>query len=72
VILELQAFAWIMCHAQFIFFTTKITLRLRSGQAPDTKGAENLSSELRALRVLRGENIFTTNPEKPELSLVAN
>jgi hypothetical protein len=44
--------------------TTKITLRRRSGQAPDMKGSENYNSELRGpfgfaqgmLRVLRGEN----------------
>jgi len=31
----------------------------------DTKGSDNLFSELRDLRVLRGENIFTVNPENP-------
>jgi len=36
--MELQAFVWIMCQFQFVLFTTKITLRLRSGQATDTKG----------------------------------
>jgi len=55
----LQVFVWIMCHAQFILFTTKST--------KDTKVAENLNSELRALRVLRGENIFAINPEEPKL-----
>jgi len=36
-------------------FSTKVTLRLRSGQATDTRGSEHYYSELRALRVLRGE-----------------
>ena len=28
-------------HAMLILLTTKITLRLRSGRAPDTKGSDN-------------------------------
>jgi len=31
----------------------------------DTKGSDNLYSELRALRVLRGENYFNINQENP-------
>src|SRR5262245_15258959 len=38
-----------MCHVQLVLFTTKRTKR----------------SLLRALRVLRGENIFTANPKEP-------
>jgi hypothetical protein len=48
---------WVMCHVQFVLFTTKST--------KDTKGSKNFYSELRALRVLRGENIFAVNPEEP-------
>jgi hypothetical protein len=36
-----------MRHVQFVLFTTKLT--------KDTKGSDILNSELRALRVLRGE-----------------
>jgi len=58
-----------MSQVQFVLLTTKITLRLRSGQAPDTKGSDDQNSELRApfdfaqdmLRVLRGEIIPTIN-----------
>jgi hypothetical protein len=48
-----------MCHAQFILVTTKST--------KDTKVSDDKDSELRALRVLRGENIFTVIPEEPKM-----
>jgi hypothetical protein len=40
-----------MRQVQFVLFTPKVTLRLRSGRAPDTKGSDILNSELRALRI---------------------
>src|SRR5438132_13337099 len=46
-----------MCHVQLVLFTTKST--------KDTKGSDNQNSELRALRVLSGENIFIASPEEP-------
>ena len=49
---------WTMRHVQFVLFTTKLTLRLRSGRAPDTKGSDILNSELRDFRVLRGEHLL--------------
>jgi hypothetical protein len=55
----LQAFVWIKYHVQLVLFTTKST--------KDTKVSDDKDSELRALRVLRGENIFTGNPEAPSL-----
>ena len=39
-LMVLQAFVWKRCHVQFVLFTTKITLRRRSGQAPNTKGSD--------------------------------
>jgi hypothetical protein len=48
---------------QVVLFTTKITKH--------TKGSEKLNSELRALRVLRGESIFTLNLEEPLLPVSA-
>jgi hypothetical protein len=42
------------------FLTTKRT--------KDTKVSDNYYSELRALRVLRGEYSFTLNPEEPFFS----
>jgi hypothetical protein len=42
---------WTRRHVEFVLFTTKLTLRLRSGRASDTKGSDILSSELRALRI---------------------
>jgi len=61
----LQAFVWLKYHVQLVLFTTKST--------KDTKVSVYKTSELRApfgfaqdmLRVLRGENIFTANPEEP-------
>ena len=55
-------------------FTTKLTLRLHSGRAPDTKGSDNLNSALRPkafgrqaeLRVLRGEKEFSPLPATPD------
>ena len=41
---------WTMRHVQFVLFTTKLT--------KDTKGSDILNSELRALRVLRGEYLL--------------
>ena len=48
---------WNMYHVQLVLFTTRST--------KDTKGSDNQNSELRALRVLRDENIFIANPEEP-------
>ena len=61
----LQSFVRITYHVQFVLFTTKSTLRLRSGQTSGTKVSDKRDSELRDLRVLRGEIIFTVNPEEP-------
>jgi hypothetical protein len=47
----LQAFVWIEHHVQRDLFTTKST--------KVTKVLDNKDSELRALRVLRGENSST-------------
>jgi hypothetical protein len=49
----LHAFMWLLCYVYADFFTTKIT-----------KGSDNYPSELRVLRGLRGENIFTVNLEE--------
>jgi hypothetical protein len=53
---DFSGFVWVMCHVQFVLFTTKITKA--------TKGSDDYDSELRALRVLRGENLFTVNLEE--------
>jgi hypothetical protein len=47
---------WLLCYVYADFFTTKIT--------KDTKGSDNYHRELRVLRGLRGENIFTVNLEE--------
>jgi hypothetical protein len=67
----IQAFGRAIHHIGL--FTTKSTKSTK-----DTKVLDNLNSalrpkafgrqaELRALRVLRGENIFTITPEEPNL-----
>ena len=67
----LQSFVRITYHVQFVLFTTKSTLRLRSGQAPGTKVSDDYRKGEKSfaptinLRVLRGEIIFTVNPEEP-------
>jgi hypothetical protein len=42
-----------MYYVQLVLCTTK-----------DTKGSDDQNSELRALRVLRGEKFFTIDPEE--------
>ena len=49
-----------MYHDQFLLFTTKST--------KDTKVPDIFTSELRALRVLRGESSSTVNPELRDLN----
>ena len=73
-----------MCHVQLVLFTTKSTKDTKvsdiSGLPPKAVKREFLSSFgrfalksslLRALQILRGENIFTANPEEPNNLAVA-
>jgi hypothetical protein len=50
--LVLQAFVWIMCHAQFILFTTKSTKGSENSNSALRPKAFGRQAELRALRVL--------------------
>jgi hypothetical protein len=47
-----------VCHALLVLFTTKDT--------KSTKFGVLIILTLRVLRALRGENIFTVNPEEPK------
>ena len=84
----LQAFVWIMCHVQFVLFTTVVArnekIQLTTKVTKSTKFGDLVIRTLRVLRdlrgehvlsalvaaaprgVLRGENIFTVNPEEPK------
>jgi len=48
-----------MFYIHLVFLTPKST--------KDTKVSDDRFSELRALRILRGENIFTIIPPKPSI-----
>jgi len=64
----LQAFVWIKYHVQLVLFTTKSTKDTKVSDDKDSAlrpKAFGRQAELRALRVLRGENIFAANPKEP-------
>ena len=63
-----------MPHVQFDLFTTKLTLRLRSGRAPDTKGSDILNSALRITIVKNSRALrkFTYHHEGHEEHEVRN